>query len=167
MGWRRRTGRRSSGGAGRRWRGGGGRPPRGGGRAGGGPRGAGVPWFGISGTNAHVILEQPEPAPDPAAEPAEGEPERERAASVVPWVVSAKSAAALDAQLERVPAVGAPAVDVGLSLATCRSVFGHRAVLLAGGGGVAEVARGGAGPGGVGGPFCGPGAARGGCGAAA
>jgi malonyl CoA-acyl carrier protein transacylase/acyl carrier protein len=64
----------------------------------------------------------------------------------VPWVVSGKSEAALDAQVERVRShvdgTGLGSVDVGFSLATSRSVFGHRAVLLSSGDGVVEVARG-------------------------
>ncbi|MGA5824425.1 acyltransferase domain-containing protein, partial [Kitasatospora sp. NPDC094028] len=56
---------------------------------------------------------------------------------VVPWVVSAKSEAALDAQLERLAGVGGSPVDVGLSLAG-RSRFRYRAVWVDG----AEVARG-------------------------
>ncbi|MEU6974055.1 type I polyketide synthase, partial [Kitasatospora aureofaciens] len=93
------------------------------------PRRAGVSSFGISGTNAHVILEQ-------------GEPEAVQHGSVVPasmpWVVSAKSAAALDAQTAQLARMdGLSALDVGLTLAG-RSRFGHRAVLVDG----AEVARG-------------------------
>ncbi|MCK1796996.1 type I polyketide synthase [Streptomyces sp. XM4193] len=107
------------------------------------PRRAGVSSFGISGTNAHVVIEQ---APD--AQPADGEPEKPTATpTVVPWTVSAKTRDALDAQLARVTSVtGASALDVGLSLATGRSSFEYRAVLLAGvqgvDGGPVEVARG-------------------------
>ena len=87
------------------------------------PRRTGVSSFGISGTNAHLILEQPEPAagPEQPAEPA-----------VVPWVVSAKSPSALDSLLAQVRGVQAPALDVGYSLATTRSVHGHRAVFVDG-----------------------------------
>ncbi|MGH3376239.1 MAG: acyltransferase domain-containing protein, partial [Actinoallomurus sp.] len=85
---------------------------------------AGVSSFGISGTNAHVILEQ---VPD--------EPEAERATAPgnVPWLVSGKSEEALDGQLELLaPLSGRSPLDVGYALATTRSTFAHRAVLLDG-----------------------------------
>ena len=53
-------------------------------------RRAAVSSFGISGTNAHVIIEE-----SPSVEPAESVAAQP---SVVPWVLSAKSAAALEAQ---------------------------------------------------------------------
>ncbi|GFJ85365.1 type I polyketide synthase [Phytohabitans houttuyneae] len=96
------------------------------------PRRAGVSSFGVSGTNAHVIIEQP---------PAEDEPAGTEAPATVPWPVSAKSEHALDAQIARLRAVDASVAGVGLALAG-RSAFDHRAVLLAGGDGVTEVARG-------------------------
>ncbi|WP_037336399.1 type I polyketide synthase, partial [Saccharomonospora piscinae] len=91
------------------------------------PRRVGVSSFGISGTNAHIILEQ-----GPAVEAAATE-EPGRELPVVPWVVSGKTEHALDEQIARVRSFAgarelAP-VDVGYSLA-CRSVFEHRAVLL-------------------------------------
>ncbi|ESQ02134.1 FscE [Streptomyces sp. PVA_94-07] len=103
------------------------------------PRRAGVSSFGISGTNAHVVIEQAEPAAEPEA-PAEPR----TVPTVVPWPVHARSEASLDAQIEAVTALtdGTP-LDIGHSLATGRSLFEHRAVLLSGLDGVpAEVARG-------------------------
>ncbi|TCO53679.1 acyl transferase domain-containing protein [Actinocrispum wychmicini] len=88
------------------------------------PRRAGVSAFGISGTNAHVIL-----AEAPAGHP---QPCRSRL-SVVPWVISARTPRALAAQAEQLlPLVDLPAVDVGFSLATSRAVFEHRAAVVGG-----------------------------------
>src|SRR5277367_4454330 len=62
--------------------------------ANGRPRRAGVSSFGISGTNAHVIIE--------AAPPVEQTVESAASqSSVVPWVISAKSQAALESQATR------------------------------------------------------------------
>ena len=105
------------------------------------PRRAGVSSFGISGTNAHVVLEQAPPAED-AAEPA-GELVRPRA---VPWLVSGRSAQALQDQVEQLTESaersGADAADIGFALATGRASFEHRAVLVAGESGVQETSRG-------------------------
>ncbi|WP_410641656.1 type I polyketide synthase [Amycolatopsis sp. lyj-346] len=118
------------------------------------PRRAGVSSFGISGTNAHVILEQAPPMTQ-TAPPAVVSP-------VVPWVVSARSEAALVAQVERLRSfVDAQSpVDVGYSLLTGRSVFDHRAVLLDGD----EIAAGSVTPGGLGVLFSGQGSQRAGMG---
>src|ERR1700761_1339230 len=88
-------------------------------------RRAGVSSFGISGTNAHVIIEE-----CPPAEPTESVLQP----AVVPWVVSAKSEAALTAQAARLAeSIGSREqlgiADVGWSLAG-RSTFEHRAVVL-------------------------------------
>ncbi|MGW7720803.1 SDR family NAD(P)-dependent oxidoreductase, partial [Streptomyces chartreusis] len=88
------------------------------------PRRAGVSSFGISGTNAHVVIEEA-PAPRPASAP-----RPEHRLPTVPWVVSARSADALRAQLARLTSVDADPLDTGLSLATTRAVLEHRAVLL-------------------------------------
>ncbi|MEV0643006.1 type I polyketide synthase, partial [Streptomyces sp. NPDC050619] len=102
------------------------------------PRRVGVSSFGISGTNAHVIVEQHTPATAAAdPEPPTATP------GVVPWPVSARTETALHHQLDRIRAHagGRPALDIGYSLATARSAFEHRAVLLTAGEQPVEVAR--------------------------
>ncbi|MGC1739435.1 acyltransferase domain-containing protein, partial [Mycobacterium sp.] len=91
-------------------------------------RRAGVSSFGISGTNAHVIIEAV-----PPVEPTAGESPAP-APALVPWVVSAKSTAALETQAARLAGfIGVrdelPAADVGWSLAG-RAAFERRAVVL-------------------------------------
>ncbi|WP_239572106.1 type I polyketide synthase, partial [Streptomyces sp. G44] len=98
------------------------------------PRRAGVSSFGVSGTNAHVILEQaPEAEVVPVPEPVEDGP---APTGVVPWVLSAKSEAALKAQAERLRsalAADCSPVDVAFSLATTRAALEHRAVVVGSG----------------------------------
>ncbi|WP_255691803.1 type I polyketide synthase, partial [Actinoplanes sp. DH11] len=87
------------------------------------PRRAAVSSFGISGTNAHVILE--EPPTSPVSPPAErpGLP-------ATPLLLSAKSPAALRDQASRLLDVDADPLDVAWSLATTRSALPYRAVVL-------------------------------------
>ncbi|MGW4569389.1 type I polyketide synthase, partial [Streptomyces sp. NPDC004561] len=91
------------------------------------PRRAAISSFGVSGTNAHTIIEQ---APA-VAEP----PPTADSGALVPWVLSGKGEPALRAQAARLAGHldanhGWTAADIGLSLAS-REIFEDRAVLLA------------------------------------
>ncbi|MFF4716519.1 SDR family NAD(P)-dependent oxidoreductase [Streptomyces eurythermus] len=91
-------------------------------------RRAAVSAFGVSGTNAHVVLEQAPDETDVPSEPVE---------HPVPVVVSGASATALDAGLGRLAGLvesdgGLGVGEVGWS-SVHRSVFEHRAVVVASG----------------------------------
>ncbi|WP_346164472.1 type I polyketide synthase, partial [Streptomyces bangladeshensis] len=92
------------------------------------PRRAGVSGFGVSGTNAHVVLEQAPPQPESPTAPAD------RTLPLLPWTLSARTAAGLRAQAARLlahrPARDAGPHDVALALATTRTAFEYRAVVL-------------------------------------
>ncbi len=95
------------------------------------PRRAAVSSFGISGTNAHVILEEP-PVERAALKPVD-DPSR-----VVPWVLSAKSATALADQAGRLHGFveqhpDMDPNDVAFSLVATRASFDHRAVAVGAG----------------------------------
>ncbi|MER5967532.1 SDR family NAD(P)-dependent oxidoreductase [Streptomyces sp. NPDC002057] len=119
------------------------------------PARAAVSSFGISGTNAHVVLElaadtpaptapagPPAPAataetPAPAASdtPADDSAEADADAVVIPWILTAKDDNALRRQADRLhrhltdhPELTAG--DVGLTLATTRATLEHRAAVL-------------------------------------
>ncbi|MEV5342475.1 thioester reductase domain-containing protein, partial [Streptomyces sp. NPDC052676] len=101
------------------------------------PRRAAVSAFGVSGTNAHVILEAPEE--EPTAQEQGGAEETAAAAPLpaVPWFLSARGEQALAAQAQRLldhlaehPAL-TPA-DIAYSLATTRTLHDHRIALTGG-----------------------------------
>ncbi|WP_051385892.1 type I polyketide synthase [Actinokineospora inagensis] len=84
------------------------------------PRRAGISAFGVSGTNAHVIIEEPPTAPDRVPSDA----------VIAPWVFSGKTGSALDARLAATP--DHSTVDIAYTLAVGRADLQHRAVVLAG-----------------------------------
>ncbi|MBD0417877.1 type I polyketide synthase, partial [Streptomyces sp. TRM S81-3] len=97
--------------------------------ASGRPRRAAVSSFGISGTNAHVVLEEP-PAADVVVEDAPA-----AALPATPWVLSGRTPEAVSDQAARLLAYAerheAPdAAAVGWALATSRTAFEHRAVVV-------------------------------------
>ncbi|MFV8754836.1 type I polyketide synthase [Nannocystaceae bacterium ST9] len=99
--------------------------------ASGHPRRAAVSAFGISGTNAHVVLEEPPVASEP-----EPGPELREVDEPVCLVLSGRDQAALADQAARLrdhldAHPDARLVDVGFSLVTSRSSFTQRGVVVA------------------------------------
>ncbi|MFI0731688.1 SDR family NAD(P)-dependent oxidoreductase [Streptomyces sp. NPDC021225] len=104
---------------------------------------AGVLASGADGTHCHLVLGEAPPAtPDTPAAPARSRRATGRGgarpATLVPWVLSGRTPAALRAQarrlLDHVAGRPQPAPeDVGYSLATTRASFEHRAVVLGAG----------------------------------
>ncbi|MFI8069125.1 beta-ketoacyl synthase N-terminal-like domain-containing protein, partial [Streptomyces sp. NPDC086033] len=90
------------------------------------PRRAAVSSFGVSGTNAHVIIEQAPDRPDLASA------SDTRGTRTVPWPVSARTPDALRAQAERLlaHALGLDPVPAAHALAHTRTTFTERAVVI-------------------------------------
>ncbi|MDI3284214.1 type I polyketide synthase [Polyangium sp. 15x6] len=98
---------------------------------GGHVRRAGVSAFGLSGTNAHVILEEP-----PRADARAADAPRPSAPQWLPFLVSGRTPAALRAQAAQLLAhlVAKPEVelaDVAFSMATTRTLHEYRAAIVA------------------------------------
>ncbi|MFG2848990.1 type I polyketide synthase, partial [Kitasatospora sp. NPDC048296] len=96
------------------------------------PRRAGVSAFGVSGTNAHVILEQA-PARDTTAPTAADS----SAPAVLPWLLSGRTPEAVQGQAQRLldhllANTELRPIDVAHSLATTRTTFSHRAAVISG-----------------------------------
>jgi acyl transferase domain-containing protein/short-subunit dehydrogenase/acyl carrier protein len=90
------------------------------------PRRAGISSFGVSGTNAHVVIESaPDAAPDDGP----------TTTGLVPWAISARDEPGLRAQAERLRSYVAARpdlrpLDVAFSLAATRAALPHRVVVL-------------------------------------
>ena len=104
------------------------------------PRRAAVSSFGLSGTNAHTIIEEA-PAQELSDLPemigmgggspqGAGESVSIPNAGAVPFLVSGRSREALREQAERLLAVDAEPLDLAYSLATTRASFDHRAAIV-------------------------------------
>jgi acyl transferase domain-containing protein len=96
------------------------------------PRRAGVSAFGVSGTNAHAILEQ---APEPTQPYGDTSPRPAPFSDAVLWTLSGKTPQALAAQATRLlttvtgPHAPSP-LDVAWSLVTSRAALDQRAAVI-------------------------------------
>ncbi|MFH9002979.1 SDR family NAD(P)-dependent oxidoreductase [Streptomyces afghaniensis] len=88
---------------------------------------AGVSSFGMGGTNAHVVVSEPPATGSAVVGRSAGEPDTR----LVPVPVSGRTPAALRAHAALLRDTGLAPHDLGYSLATTRTAFRHRAVVLA------------------------------------
>ncbi len=90
------------------------------------PRRAAVSSFGISGTNAHLIIEQAPAAPAAQPSPAPTTP--------LPWLVSGRTPEALQAQASKLRAAiggsSAAPEQIAVALASSRAALEHRGVVV-------------------------------------
>ncbi|WP_033434781.1 type I polyketide synthase [Saccharothrix syringae] len=85
------------------------------------PRRAAVSSFGISGTNAHLVLEEGDPErPEPRAE----------VATPVPWLLGGHTEDAVRAQARQLAALENPDVAAVANALAARTRFDHRAVVV-------------------------------------
>ncbi|WP_432044287.1 type I polyketide synthase, partial [Streptomyces cadmiisoli] len=98
------------------------------------PRRAGISAFGVSGTNAHVVIEEPPALTTEEGEEGSGADQIGTALPVVPWVLSGKTEQAVRDQAARLltfveqhPDVSV--ADIGRALATERVAFDHRTAI--------------------------------------
>ncbi|PJE99425.1 hypothetical protein CUT44_05080, partial [Streptomyces carminius] len=96
------------------------------------PRRIGISAFGVSGTNAHAIIEQPPPHPTPHEKEETPEPHPD---THIPWLLSARTPTALTARARQLVAhvEAHPELDadtLGRALATTRASLEHRAALV-------------------------------------
>ncbi|MGX1885812.1 thioester reductase domain-containing protein [Streptomyces sp. NPDC055287] len=101
------------------------------------PRRAAVSSFGVSGTNAHVILEAAPDGETTGQTASPGSADGPVSLPVVPWVLSAASQQALRGQAERLASHlekhgELNPLDVSFSLATTRAALTERALLVVG-----------------------------------
>ncbi|UZI31659.1 type I polyketide synthase [Streptomyces sp. VB1] len=95
---------------------------------------AGVSSFGMGGTNCHLVVGEPPAAAAAPASSAAPEADRRPETGALAWPIAGRSAAALRAQAARLLSFTEEReesdADIALSLATTRTAFRHRAVVV-------------------------------------
>jgi acyl transferase domain-containing protein len=99
-------------------------------------RRAAVDSFGMSGTNVHIILEQPTPAGRSVKDEAQAECDMViGAGEAVPWMISGRGEGGLRRQVRRLAELveerpELDVTDIGYSLSVSRAALSHRAVVI-------------------------------------